>query len=117
MSRPRVFVVNEPAKRDGSKTIDLSPACEHGELVFLSPAGDVPMDLEPAVERMTRLLSTFTGHDFLLPVGHPMMIALAGAIAARASGGRLCMLIWKGGLGRYVPVSADLTPIEGSPAR
>jgi hypothetical protein len=108
MSRPRVFVVNEPAKRDGSKTIDLSPACEHGELIFLSPAGDSTLDLEPTVERMTRLLSSFTEEDFLLPVGHPMLIALAGAIAARKVS-RLQMLIWKGGLSRYIPIRANIT--------
>ena len=113
MSRPRVFVVNEPAKKDGGRTMDLSPACEHGELVFLSPAGDLPMDLAPTAERMARLLATFTADDLLLPVGHPMLIAMAGALASRASGGRLRMLLWRGGLGRYVPVHADLGP-EGA---
>lgn len=104
----RVFVVNEPAKRDGSRTMDLTPATEFGELVFLAPAGDVPLDLRPSVEMLREGLASFTAEDYLLPVGHPMLIAAAGALAAQASGGRVRMLLWRGGLGRYVPVSADL---------
>lgn len=109
MSKPRVFVVNEPATKAGGKTIDLSPACEHGELIFLSPAGDAPLDLEPAIERMAARLIGFTKEDYLLPVGHPMLIAAAGALAARASGGCIKMLIWRGSSGRYVPVVADMS--------
>lgn len=110
----RVFVVNEPSKDDGSRTMDISPASDHGELVFLCPAGNPPLDLRPMVDQMKNLLKDFSSEDFLLPVGHPMLIAVAGALAARASGGRIKMLLWKGRDSCYRPVVADLGKDEGS---
>ncbi len=104
----RVYVVNEPTRKDGGKTMDLSPAYEHGELVFLTPPGDPPMQLAAVVEAMKPFLKSFTSADYLLPVGHPMLIAAAGALAARASGGRFRMLLWRGSISRYMPVEVDL---------
>jgi hypothetical protein len=104
----RVFVVNEPTTDSGTRTMDISPASDHGELVFLNPPGNPPHDLTQNIERMKELLRDFTPQDFLLPVGHPMLIALAGAIAARSSGGKIAMLLWKGRDACYRPVVADI---------
>lgn len=79
----KVFVVNEPLKsREGERgrAIDLRPAQKYGELVFLSPAGEPPLDPEGWLPRMQELLRDFCDDDFILPVGHPALIVAAASI-------------------------------------
>lgn len=98
----RVFVVNEPLKRDPSgefgRAIDLRPAEEYGNLVFLSDAGEPPHDPTAWLPRMIALISTFNAdNDYLLPVGHPAMIAAASALIGRMT--KAChinVLLWRG---------------------
>lgn len=110
---PRVFVVNEPLKRDletgaWNRTMDLTPAERHGELVFLLPPGNGPRDPRPIIDTLHNVLETFTEHDFLLPVGHPLYIAWAAAIAADKTNGTLRMLVWEKTSQSYRPVTAKL---------
>ena len=109
---PRVFVVNEPLKRDETgawaRTMDLSPAEEHGTLIFLLPAGNGPRDPEPTIETLLHKLRDFQPTDYLLPVGHPLYIAWAAAIAAQNADGQLQTLLWDGRTRTYRAVAAQL---------
>lgn len=105
---PRVFVVHEPTKRnqDGSfeRAIDVTPAAEHGELVFLTPAGsgdNLPADPEVLVDLLWGKLKDATSADFLLPTGHPALIAMAAAIFSCVTEGQLNLLVWHRHLRRY----------------
>lgn len=109
---PRVFVVNEPLKVHGDgyrNTIDISSAAEYGEFVFLTPPGaDVPADPEASLQGMRLKLHSFGPRDFLLPIGHPMLIAWAASLAARANRGSIAMLHWHSRQRRYFPVRAQV---------
>lgn len=107
----RVYVVNEPLRWDGAsqslvKMIDLSPALLFGELVFLLPAGRLPMDPAPTLIALRSGLEDFREEDYLLLVGDPRAIAWAAAIAADKSDGCLNLLHWQSAQGCYAPVRA-----------
>lgn len=109
---PRVFVINEPTQRADNgaseRKIDLTPAEEFGELVFLFNGSKVPGDPRPVVDELWDRLSDYTPADFVLPVGHPVLIAWASAIAAAAAGGRLTLLHWDRAHRLYRPRQAVL---------
>lgn len=110
-SRPRVFVVNEPLKMEGGewvRVLNLRPARDHGELVFLLPAGQLPEDPAPTLKMLKRGLADFTKEDYLLLVGDPRAIAWAGAMAAKNTGGELKLLHWQRDHRRYDPVCANI---------
>lgn len=114
----RVFIVNEPLKTnhgtgEKGRAIDLRPAQLFGELVFLSPAGEPPLDPDGWLPRMRELLSTFKfGEDYLLPVGHPSLIVAAAAILGCFIGSEasLCILVWQGRGAGYVVNRLPLFP-------
>lgn len=104
--RNRIFVVNEPLQRapngDGwMRKINLEPAREHGELVFLLPAGQLPSDPAPTVDALKRGLAGLCRNDALLLVGDMRAIAWAVAIASSHTGGLLRLLVWDGARRRY----------------
>lgn len=108
----RVFVPQEPTRLgEGGRlerTIDISPAGEFGRLVFAMPPGAPPTDPDASLPFLAKVFADFTEQDYLLPVGPPQLIAWSAIYAARASGGRLSLLVWR--KGRYIPVCADLSP-------
>jgi len=115
MNKPRVFVVNEPMRWDGQRRCmvrarDITPAYEFGELIFLTPGGDPPINPQESIDQMTSNLSkfNFTEDDYLLPIGHPLLIAWAAAIAARMAGGKLKLLHWQSRTCTYAAVDAEL---------
>lgn len=111
--RPKVYVVNEPLKRDKDtgefvRLMDLSPAGAYGELEHLAPAGHPPLEMSGIIRNMARKLAAFTSIDYILPVGHPALIGAATALAADATEGRVRMLCWHPGLGEYQIVDLDI---------
>jgi hypothetical protein len=109
----KVYVVNEPLKYDEDRGehvrhLNLRPARDHGELVFLLPAGQLPEDPRAVADAVERGLSGMTSEDFLLLVGDPRAIAIAGAVASRVCGGRFRLLHWQRDQRRYDPVDVDL---------
>lgn len=119
MTLPRVFVVNEPLKfEDGQgwvRHLNLRPARDHGELVFLLAAGQLPDDPRPSIDALRRGLADITPEDYLLLIGDPRAIAWAAAIAADLTDGRLRLLHWQRDQRRYDPVVADVYPEEHAP--
>ena len=103
---PRVFVVHETLDREAGRTKNLRPAEKYGELVHCVKAGQQPDDLRGVLGRMREILETFTEDDFILPIGHPILIGWATALAAKKTLGKVKMLCWKNR--DYVVVAADL---------
>jgi len=98
---PKVYVVHEPTRWDAEmqqrvRTMDLSPAERHGEMVYLL-SGDqgLPGDDNATMGVLRRKLAAFTDKDFLLPVGNPVMIGAAAALAANETDGLLNFLVWQ----------------------
>lgn len=116
MSKARVFVVNQPTKYDHDQktfvpSVDLTPAREFGELVYLTPIG-AGFDPAAMLDTLRENLNGFTEDDFLLPIGSPVLIAWAAGIAANLTGGKIKLLEWPRrnhpNFGRYYPITAYL---------
>ncbi len=115
MSRkPRVFVTQIPSRKDPETnlwipTVNIGPAQEHGEVVVMLPAGSQYF----AAAETTRLIKQrlhdldYQQGDFLLPMGNPIIMAVASAVAARRSNGSLKMLVWDRQTSRYLPYKLD----------
>lgn len=110
----RVFVVQRPAyydriKRGWVNKYDLSPAKDHGELVFLLRPGNIRRDrLRSAVQSLREELADYGPGDFLLAIGDPVAIAVAVAVALEASDGIVTLLKWDRMEEQYEPYRIDL---------
>lgn len=120
-SRGRVFVVQEPVRREPNgdlvSSMDLTPARAFGDLVALLPPGSKPPLTESpqvVVDRLADQLATYDAdHDFILPVGAPSIIGWAIAIAAgRSETGRVSVLQWERAARVYYPLTVELHPQE-----
>jgi hypothetical protein len=111
----RVFVTQKPytRMRDGAVRYikDISPAKQYGELVYMANRGDIPEDELAAADlvwKLRALLSGFTRHDYLLPMGHPTVMMIAGCIAAEQTGGEVKILVWNKEAHNYDVFRLDL---------
>jgi len=109
----RVFVVQEPvgfdqASGEAIRKFDLTPAALFGELVYLLPSEKTPNDPQSSITLMEEKLADFSEQDYLLPIGHPLFIGCAFAIAALSSEGQVKSLIWVRRQGSYVPIKVSL---------
>jgi hypothetical protein len=115
----RVFVVQRPAYFDKGRQgwvnkYDLTPATEHGELVFLLRPGNIYKDkLRAAVELLKRELADYGPGDHILAVGDPVAIAATVMVAASVTGGRISLLKFDRQDGRYDAYEVDLAPNDG----
>jgi len=110
----KVYVVNEPMKRGPSgefvPMFDLSGASQYGELVSLLPPGQMPNDLRYVRETIGDRLTDVSADDWLLLIGNPVAIAIAAALAADMTDGKLKFLRWHSQNHAYQPMSVDLWP-------
>ena len=88
---------------------DITDATSFGDIEILLPAGEqASYSTQPTIRKLGRKLGKFTDEDYLLLAGDPAAIALAAAVASRASGGMFKMLKWDSQEGKYYPLAADL---------
>lgn len=105
--RPTVYVPQEPMRWDpalGARVpmYDLSGAAKFGRIHICIPPTIVLHDTAEIARRLAAGMETFDEGDFLLAVGSPMMIAIAGHIALSNAGGAIQMLNWDRRSGAYV---------------
>lgn len=101
-----VFVVQDsPGK-------NLLPAQRFGELVILVPHvnGDRPFSVESDVDMIWEKLKKYgmTRHDYVLPIGDPVLIGIATALAADITDGRFKILKYDRQEKDYLVVDVDL---------
>ena len=107
--KPRVFVTQVPSRKDPDTqlwvpTVNISSAEHYGEVVTLLPPGSQFF----AAAETTRLIKQrlheldYQRGDFLLPLGSPVIMAVASAIAARRTNGCLNVLVWDRQTSSYV---------------
>lgn len=92
----KVYITQDVGK------INFVPAEEYGELV---PVIDRPVNhtqLKRSMARMQDVLRDITAQDWIVPAGHPALIALAGYLMADRTG-YIRILAWDNMSGRYVP--------------
>ncbi len=85
---PKVYVVQEARGRN------LIPATMYGTIDILLPPGNVAFSSSPTIRRLRDKLRNFSDNDYLLLMGDPAAIAMAGAVASDANRGKLKLLKW-----------------------
>jgi hypothetical protein len=112
--KPKVFVTQVPSRRDAASglwvpTVNVGPAEQFGEVVTLLPPGSQFY----AAAETTRLIKQrlhdldYQSGDYLLPMGNPVIMAVASAVAARRSNGCLNVLVWDKHSSSYVPYELE----------
>lgn len=124
MTKPRVFVVQQPTGRDPANgmvrnTMDLTPAAAWGDLSFILPETENPFrDISQTARKVHNHLAMrgYGPDDFLLLVGNPTLIAVVAAVAA-SQVGRLRLLQWHRTDHSYRPVEVHLPALATSAER
>lgn len=117
---PKAFIINEPLTRDPltgrmDRKMDLSKAEDYGEIVHVLPAGTLMNDLDHMIEEMHRVLADYTEEDYLVLVGNPIAICVAGMIAGARTEGRINVLRWHNRHQCYEAVALDaLAPLRAA---
>lgn len=100
---PVVYVVQD----DGNK--NLLPALKFGQIETLISGRDAQLyNTGPLVQDLRAKLRGFRAIDYLLLVGDPVAIAIAAAVAAEFSGGKLQLLKWDRQERTYYPLRVDV---------
>lgn len=104
----RVFIVHETLTRQGGRTKNLQPARQFGEFIHLVNPGPQPEDLASVLPQIKYRLMEFTPDDYLIPIGHPILIGWATAIAADNTGGSVKLLYWNNNKHCYETMPAKI---------
>ncbi|HEY6020831.1 MAG TPA: hypothetical protein VIY48_13315 [Candidatus Paceibacterota bacterium] len=105
---PKVFITQLPHKRDPVTkalvpSINITPATEHGELVFMMPPQASFHATGDLVAQMKKHLKEydFEAGDSIVALGDPAIIAVAFGILGKYNN-KFNVLKWDRNLGRYV---------------
>lgn len=100
-----VFVVQDsPGK-------NLTPAMKYGKIEVLSPAGDRPFSIDIEVRRIYDKLRSYRKGDYILPIGDPVLIGIAVALACEKTQGHVKILKYDRQEKSYIPIAIDLVNI------
>ena len=107
MNQPKVFVVQEPMRRDRltqrlEPFMDLSPAAAYGDLEVLLKSRAVPLSGAPLIEKLRVKLKDFSSNDFLVLVGDTTLIAAAVLVAGKINHGSVNVLKWNRETASYI---------------
>ena len=97
-----VYVLQEMGRnvRSAEKFGDLKIVLPDNRQIVLSSG--------PLTHKLKKELSTFCDDDYLLLMGDPAIIALAGAVASDVNGGRFKILKWDRDEKKYYDIEIDL---------
>ncbi len=112
-----VFAIQNPMTMDGGgrltpKFKDVEArSSKYGELVWLlSPSANPLSDVDSLVEELHDKLENYTGSDYIILIGNPILIAAAVTIAAFWNDGCVNLLQWSNG--GYIPVFLNLHEVH-----
>ncbi len=111
---PRVFVPQQPMKRDPATrqlapTHNLSGALRFGELKILLPSGPVMLSTAPMVKALRERLFDYSDDDCIIGIGSPAAIAATCMVAAMMNEGRVRLLQYDRQEGEYIELAIDAT--------
>ncbi len=114
-----VYVVQHHLRYDPERgelvpRYDLTPAERWGKLRFILDSKTTLHRPEVIIAKMNLILAGFTDDDYLLPIGNPVLIGWAMALAAAHNGGKVAVLVWSSRDQRYTPAVSRL-PIAIQP--
>ena len=97
-----VYVLQEMGK-------NIRSAEKFGDLKVLLPDNkQIVLSAGPVAHKLKKELSTFCDDDYLLLIGDPAIIAIAGAIASEMNRGKFKVLRWDRNEARYYDIEIDL---------
>ena len=97
-----VYVLQEMGK-------NIRSAEKFGDLKILHPDNkQIVLSAGPVAHKLRKELSTFCNDDYLLLIGDPAIIAIAGAIASEMNMGRFKVLKWDRDESKYYDIEIDL---------
>ena len=113
MSRPKVFVIQEPMRRDADSgqivpVMDFRKVLEYGEPVVLLQNGRVSLAPGPTIDTIRDGLRNFTDDDYIVSVGDPSAIFITAMIMADINNGRCKLLKWDKNVKQYISVQVDI---------
>lgn len=99
----------------GGKLVQRFPQLEEkaatfGRVEYLLSSSAGPFNTDDIVSELIPKLANFTGEDYLLLVGNPVLIGLCTAIAAQANEGCVNLLQWSGRNQEYFAIYACINP-------
>lgn len=97
MSNPRVFIPQEPRRRDPDSgdwmpLFDLSPALKFGVIEILMPHGPILLDTAVVIASLKAQLKDYTDDDYIMCIGDPSAIAAAVLVAGSINKGKITLL-------------------------
>ena len=115
--RPVVYIVQEMKRwqwdpdlqEDVLKPVhDMTPAAVYGDLKVLLDGAPIGIRLQGMIRTLREKLRGFTDDDYILPVGDPLAMGTAIALAAERNYGRVKVLRWDGRARAYIEAQMDL---------
>lgn len=108
-----VYVVQERKKMNHvtgefEPVVNIMPAAEYGTLVELFPHNQHALLVAPVTNSLKATLRNFSDEDYILPIGNPVLIGIATAVAARNNMGKVKLLHWDRELKRYIVLNYEL---------
>tara|TARA_Y100000361_G_C11038584_1_gene278675 strand:- start:336 stop:641 length:306 start_codon:yes stop_codon:yes gene_type:complete len=97
-----VYVLQEMGK-------NIRSAEKFGDLKVLLPDNkQIVLSAGPVAHKLRKELSTFCDDDYLLLIGDPAIIAIAGAVVSEANRKRFKVLKWDRNESQYYDIEIDL---------
>ena len=97
-----VYVLQEMGK-------NIRSAEKFGDLKVLLPDNkQIVLSAGPVAHKLRKELSTFCDDDYLLLIGDPAIIAVAGAVVSEANRKRFKVLKWDRNESQYYDIEIDL---------
>lgn len=107
----KVFIVCEPSHRISGErvgSVDLTPAADWGEPIILLQSSQTLLDPSPTITTLHEKLCSFSDDDYFVPIGDPILMCAAAAVAAMYNEGRVKMLKWDRFLKKYIPIQINI---------
>jgi hypothetical protein len=113
MSRVKVYIIQEPTKRDHATgatipIMDFRKVVAYGDPVVCLPSGRVSLAPAPTVDALREKLRHFTDNDYIVSVGDPSAIFAAAMVASDVNNGRCKLLKWDKEAKQYISVQMDI---------
>ena len=101
--KPKVYLVQE------NPYVNVLSAEAYGEIEVLFDSGSqIMFSAQPAIRKVKRKLKDFCDDDYLLMMGDPAAMVIAGCVAADINRGKFKILKWDKKEKRYYPVSINM---------
>ena len=89
--------------------VNFRSAEEYGDLKVILPHNkNIILSSGPVTIKLRQELKDFNDNDYLLLIGDPAIIAIAGAIASEVNLGKFKVLRWDRNESRYYDIEIDL---------